>query len=188
MKAEVLSRSYHSDLGKGFLLLWRSPSVRMGAIKPCASRESKSSVEPPGGQAGVTPAPHAAASQEARVTYVHVEGRGLGGWGKRSAMVLSGDAAPNTITIAILWFDCPFPDVTWKLEVTFEFFTVLILDVEKNKLHISIHYYPPSTKGRLRNEWQGCVSFAPVKLCTWYEMPYRMTARRNWDGPFTLAG
>lgn len=102
MKAEVLSRSYHSDLGKGFLLLWRSPSVRMGAIKPCASRESKSSVEPPGGQAGVTPAPHAAASQEPRVTYVHVEGRGLGGWGKRSAMVVSGDAALNTITIAIL--------------------------------------------------------------------------------------
>lgn len=74
----------------------------MGAIKPCISSESKRNVEPPGGQTGVTPTPHAAASQEARVTYIHIEGRGLGDRGKHSAMVLRGDAELNTITIAVL--------------------------------------------------------------------------------------
>lgn len=54
-------------------------------------------------------------------------------------MVLSGDAELNTIAIAILGFDCPIPDVTWELEVTFEFLSALTLEVEKNKFQISIH-------------------------------------------------
>lgn len=40
-------------------------------------------------------------------------------------------------------------------------------------------YYPQRTKGRSRNEWQGCASFAPVKLCTSYGMTYRMTAQEK---------
>lgn len=87
---------------------------------------------------------------------------------------------------------CPIPNMIWELRVTSENLSVLTLDVEKSKPKISIHYrhyYPQRTKGRPRNEWQGCASFAPVKLCTSHGVTYRMTAhRRHRDRPFTLAG
>lgn len=64
----------------------------------------------------------------------NIQKGGLGGWGKLPAMLLSGEAGLNNIGIASLWFDCPIPGVIWELRVTFEFLSVLTLDVKKNNL------------------------------------------------------
>lgn len=102
-------------------------------------------------------------------------------------MVFSGDAEPQTIGIVSLWCDCPMLGVTWERRVTFEFLSVLTQDVEKNKPKVSIHYYPQRTKGRLTNEWQGCVSFAMLNYARQMKWLKGWLPGRNRDRPFTLA-